>query len=62
MKKSIFITLIAIAAATSASAQFYPDGRPIHPKNRAACLAHYGYKCQICGFDFSVFYNINCIE
>ena len=36
MKKSIFITLIAIAAATSASAQFYPDGRPIHPKNRAA--------------------------
>ena len=26
------------------------------PKNRAACLAHYGYKCQICGFDFSVFY------
>lgn len=26
------------------------------PKNRAACLKHFGYKCQICGFDFSVFY------
>ena len=26
------------------------------PKNRAACLAHYGFKCQICGFDFSSFY------
>lgn len=26
------------------------------PKNRAACLKHFGYKCQICGFDFSAFY------
>ncbi|SMG31194.1 HNH endonuclease [Fibrobacter sp. UWB13] len=26
------------------------------PKNRAACLKHFGYKCQICGFDFSTFY------
>lgn len=25
-------------------------------KNRAACLKHFGYKCQICGFDFSTFY------
>lgn len=26
------------------------------PKNRAACLKHFGYKCQICGFDFPAFY------
>ena len=26
------------------------------PKNRVACLKHFGYKCQICGFDFSAFY------
>jgi len=26
------------------------------PKNRAACLAHYGYKCYICNFDFGSFY------
>lgn len=36
MKKSIFITLIAFATAMSASAQFYPDGRPIHPSKRGA--------------------------
>jgi 5-methylcytosine-specific restriction endonuclease McrA len=27
-----------------------------NPKNRVACLNHFGYKCQICGFDFSTFY------
>ena len=26
------------------------------PKNRAACLAHYGFQCFCCGFDFGIFY------
>ncbi len=26
------------------------------PKARKACLNHYGYTCQICGFDFGKFY------
>lgn len=30
--------------------------RERNPKNRAACLAIYGYSCQICGFDFERFY------
>jgi 5-methylcytosine-specific restriction protein A len=27
-----------------------------NPKARAACVAHHGYKCTVCGFDFSKFY------
>lgn len=27
-----------------------------NPKARQACLAHYGYACQICGFDFERVY------
>lgn len=27
-----------------------------NPKNRAACLAHFGFTCFCCGFDFGSFY------
>ena len=26
------------------------------PANRAACIAHYGHLCQVCGFDFGAYY------
>ena len=26
------------------------------PANRAACIAHYGHSCQVCGFDFGARY------
>lgn len=26
------------------------------PRARKACIAHYGFKCQLCGFDFAVKY------
>lgn len=29
------------------------NGYERSPKARAACIAHYGYKCAVCGFDFS---------
>jgi len=28
------------------------------PANRAACIAHYGPICQVCGFDFQAFYGL----
>lgn len=36
--------------------EVFHDEYERNPANRRACLAHYGYKCQICGFDFSSFY------
>ena len=36
MKKMFLLSAMALMLATTASAQFYPDGRPIHPSKRAA--------------------------
>lgn len=36
MKKMFLLSAMMLMMATTASAQFYPDGRPIHPSKRAA--------------------------
>lgn len=36
MKRMILLSAMTLMMATTASAQFYPDGRPIHPSKRAA--------------------------
>jgi 5-methylcytosine-specific restriction protein A len=28
------------------------------PANRAACISHFGTKCQVCGFDFAAHYGV----
>ncbi len=34
--KKVLLSLIALAACTTAFAQYYPDGRPIHPAKRSS--------------------------
>lgn len=36
MKKMFLLSAMMLMMSTTASAQFYPDGRPIHPSKRAA--------------------------
>lgn len=36
MKKIFILTMVALVSSLTASAQFYPDGRPIHPSKRGA--------------------------
>ncbi len=46
--KKLLLSTLALAAFTSASAQYYPDGRPIPPSKRAS---YYGKTRSSYGFD-----------
>lgn len=41
--KKVFLLLAMMMLVTSASAQFYPDGRPIHPSKRGVYRGNVGY-------------------
>ncbi|MBQ7421483.1 MAG: PorT family protein [Prevotella sp.] len=43
MKKIVLLSIIALAFSATASAQFYPDGRPIHPSKRSGYYAQNRY-------------------
>ncbi|MBQ6064858.1 MAG: PorT family protein [Prevotella sp.] len=58
MKKTVFLTMLIAMVATAASAQFYPNGRPIPPSKRGGYStthhprshSHYGPSSTYYGF------------